>query len=152
MISAKLVHLIETNSDRIIDRVAAQLLADPVAGDRTFVDLEFRELAQELLARLGHWITTGDEEELRRRAEVVGALCFDRETPLHRAVRALCLLREKMLDFAEEHMVSFSSVELYSEEQLNRRMSQFFDLLAVHLVLGYERAMHGALFAPSMAH
>jgi hypothetical protein len=146
MISSKLVYLIESNSDLIIDRVIAKIHDDPsTTGPRTLMDFEIRELAQDLLLRLGHWLTVGDEGELKQRAENLGASCFRRDTPLHRAVRALCLLREKLLDFAEENMFSFSSIELYSEEQLNRRVSHFFDLLTIHLVLGYERAMRSAM-------
>ena len=143
MISGKLVHLIETNGDLIIDRVVAQIRSsDSVPADtRTLLDRELRELGQDLLLHLGHWLTARDEQGLQRRAEGIGAMCFERDIALHRAVRALCLLREKMLDFAEEHLVSYSSAELYSEEQLNRRMGHFFDLLTIHLVLGYERAL-----------
>ena len=146
MISANLIHLIETNSELIIDRVAAQMRDDPPMPARSYVNLELRELAQELLLNLGHWISSSDKQELKNHAESLGALCVERETPLHRVIRAINLLREKLLDFAEEHMLSFSSVELYSEEQLNRRASHFFDTLIVHLVIGYERALRGAAF------
>ena len=142
MISGKLVHLIETNGDLIIDRVVAQIRSDSAPPDtRTLLDRELRELGQDLLFHLGHWLTARDEQGLQHRAEGLGTMCFEREIALHRAVRALCLLREKMLDFAEEHLVSYSSAELYSEEQLNRRMGHFFDLLTIHLVLGYECAL-----------
>jgi hypothetical protein len=142
MISGKLVHLIETNGDLIIDRVVAQIRSDTAPADtRALLDRELRELGQDLLLHLGHWLTARDEQGLQHRAENLGIMCFEREIPLHRAVRALCLLRERMLDFAEEHLVSYSSAELYSEEQLNRRMGHFFDLLTIQLVLGYERAL-----------
>jgi hypothetical protein len=143
MISGKLVHLIETNSDLIIDRVVAQIRNDSVpANTPTLPDNEVRALGQDLLLHLEHWLTAGDEQGLGHRAEHLGTLCFEREIPLHRGVRALCLLREKVLDFAEEHLVSYSSVELYSEEQLNRRMGHFFDILTIHMVQGYERSLH----------
>jgi hypothetical protein len=145
MISSKLVRLIEANSDLIVDRVVAQIRSQPVpANARTLLDSELRGLGQDLLLHLGHWLTAGDEQSLQHRAENIGTMCFERGIPPHRAVRSLCLLREKVLDFAEEHLASYSSVELYSEEQLNRRMGHFFDLLTVHLVLGYERAIERA--------
>jgi hypothetical protein len=152
MISSKLVHLIESNSDLIVDRVIARIQDNPDAtGPQTLVGVELRELGQDLLVNLGHWLTGGDKQELRQRAERLGAFCFSRNTPLHQAVRALCLLRETMLDFAEEHMLSFSSIELYSEGQLNRRMGFFFDLLTTHLVLGYERELRAAMHDYSIA-
>jgi hypothetical protein len=154
MISGKLVHLIETNGDLIIDRVVAQIRSgDSAPADtRTLLDRELRELGQDLLLHLGHWLTARDEQGLQHRAEGIGTMCFEREIALHRAVRALCLLREKMLDFAEEHMVSYSSAELYSEEQLDRRMGHFFDLLTIHLVLGYERALRRPVEKHLVAH
>jgi hypothetical protein len=142
MISAKLIHQIEANCDLIIDRVVTRIRGgSTTANTRTMLDVELRELGQDLLLNLGYWLTTGDEQCLKDRAEHLGTTCFKREIPLHRAVRGLCLLREGMLDFAEEHLLSYSSLELYSEDQLNRRMGHFFDLLTIHLVLGYERCL-----------
>lgn len=128
------------------DRVVAQIRGDSApANTRTLLDRELRDLGQDLLMHLGLWLTARDEQGLQHRAERLGTMCCEREIPLHRAVRALCLLREAMLDFAEEHLVSFSSVELYPEEQLDRRMGHFFDFLTIQLVLGYERALRRAV-------
>jgi hypothetical protein len=33
------------------------------------------------------------------------------------------------------------SVELYAAEELDRRLARFFDLLAIHLVRGFEEAV-----------
>ena len=54
-------------------------------------------------------------------------------------------MREKTLDFVEEHIASNSSVELYAEEELDRRLGFFFDLLITHAVRGYERALRRAV-------
>jgi hypothetical protein len=153
MISGKLVHLIENNSDLILDRVVAQIRGDSdTSGAHTLLDTEMREIGQDLLLHLGHWLTAGDDPGLNQRAERLGGLCFERQIALYRAVRALFTLRENLLDFVEEHLLSYSSVELYSEEQLNRRMGNFFDHLTLHLVLGYERASRGALAEHPVAH
>ena len=66
---------------------------------------------------------------------------FEQEIPLHESVRGLCLLRQKTMEYVEEHIASNSSVELFAEEELERRLSYFFDLLLVHLVRGYESAL-----------
>jgi len=142
MISARLVHLIESNGDQIIDRVVAQIRREPeMTHTRSLLDHELREWGQDLLHNLGHWLSAGNEHDLVLRYERLGKLCFEQEIPLHEALRGMCLLREKMLDLAEEHLISNSSVELYAKEELDRRLGRFFDLLAIHLVQGFEEAV-----------
>jgi hypothetical protein len=145
MISGRLVHLIETHGDRIIDRVIAQIRREPeMVHIRSLLDSELREYGQELLNNLGHWLTASNDDELARRYDRLGRIRFEEDVPLHESVRALCLIREKMLDFVEEHMASKDVVELYAEEELDRRLERFFDLLIIHLVRGYERAWRHA--------
>ena len=126
MISGRLVHLIETHGDRIIDRVISQIRAEPeMAHMRALLDSELREYGQDLLRNLGHWLTAPNDEDLARRYDRLGRLRFEEDVPLHESVRALCLIREKILDFVEEHMASKDVVELYAEEELDRRLGRF---------------------------
>lgn len=142
MISGRLVHIIESNGEQIIDRVAAQIRREAgMTHCRSLVDLELRELGRDLLHNLGNWLSTGDGSDLALRYEQLGKLCCDREIPVAEALRGLFLLREKMLDLAQEHMISNSSIELYAEEELDRRLGRFFDRLAIHVVRGFEEAI-----------
>jgi hypothetical protein len=142
MISGRLVHLIETNGDQIVDRLVAQIRQDPhLTSVRALLDRELRDWGLDLLKHLGHWLAAGNEQDLALRYERLGKQCYELEIPLHEAVRGLCLLREKMLDFSEEHILSNSSVELYAEEELERRLGRFFDNLTIHMVQGYERML-----------
>jgi hypothetical protein len=142
MISARLVQLIESNGEQIIDRMVAQIRREPeMIQTRSLLDHELREWGQDLLHNLGHWLSAGNEQDLALRYERLGKLCFEQGIPLHEAVRGLSVLREKMLDLAEEYLISNSSVELYAEEELDRRLGRFFDLLIVHLVRGFEQAI-----------
>jgi hypothetical protein len=145
MISGRLVHLIETHATEILDRVVYRIRhEDDMPHIRALLDSELREWNLELLERLGHWLSPSNQEDLAHRYERLGKLRFEQDIPLHESVRGLCLLREKTLDFAEEHMASNSSVELFAEEELDRRLGAFFDLLITHLVRGYERALRRA--------
>jgi hypothetical protein len=142
MISTRLVQLIESNADQLIDRVAAEIRHEPEMTRGTSIqDHELRGLGQDLLYHLGDWLSAGNSHNLAVRFERFGKLCYEQEIPLHEAVRGMCLLREKMLDFAQEHMISTSSIELYAEEELERRLGRFFDRLATHLVRGFEEAV-----------
>jgi hypothetical protein len=153
MVSGKLVNLIETHWDEIIDRVYHQIHREPqMSHTRSLPEVELREWGQGLLQHLGHWLSAGNEAELVHKYEHYGALRCEQDVPLHEAVRAQCILREKMLDFVEDHMFSKASMdmynlELYEKEELERRLGRFFDLLTVHFVLGYERALRKAILA-----
>jgi hypothetical protein len=145
MISGKLVHLIETHADQIVQRVVYQIRHDnSMPHLRALLDGELREWNVELLQSLSRWLSPVNQEELGSRYERLGKLRFEQDIPLHESVRGLCLLREKTLDFVEEHIASNSSVELYAEEEMDRRLGFFFDLLLTHVVRGYERALRRA--------
>jgi hypothetical protein len=145
MISGKLVHLIETHATEILQRVVSQIRREEdMVHIRALLDSELREWNIELLERLGHWLSPANREDLAHRYERLGKVRFEQDVPLHESVRGLCLMREKTLDFVEEHIASNSSVELYAEEEMDRRLSFFFDLLMVNMVRGYERALRRA--------
>lgn len=141
MLSARLVHLIESHWEEIISRVVAQSRRELQLTDtRALIESEMREWGQVLLENLSHWLSKGSEEEVSSRYEHIGKVRFDEGVPLHVSVHLLCIMREKMLDFVDEHIFSKSSLELYEEQELQRRLGRFFDLLTIHLVHGYERA------------
>ena len=141
MISGKLVHLMEKHEEEITDRVAEQIRRDPdMAHTRAILRTGLWQWHRELLESLSHWLTTGNSEALAGRYQHAGRERFEQGVPLHECVRDLCVLRETPLDYVEEHTFNKDSVELYAEEELDRRVGRFFDLLTVHLVRGYESA------------
>ncbi len=147
MISGKLVHLIESHWDEITSRVIEQVRREPMTHIRLVVEPEIREYGQTLLQNLGHWLAAGNDEELAHKYEQLGKLRLQQDVPLHESVRGLCIIREKILDFVEEHTLTKNTLELYAEEELERRLGRFFDLLTIHLVKGYERALRTSVAA-----
>ncbi len=142
MLSGRLVHLIESHWDDIMTRVIEQIHREPQMPHAQSLDEgELRDWGQLMLQNLGHWLAAGNEEDLARRYEYLGRLRSEQEVPLHEAVHCLCIVREKMLDFVEEQIFSKNTLELYAEEELERRLGRFFDLLTIHLVRGYELAL-----------
>jgi hypothetical protein len=109
-----------------------------------------REYGQALLQNLGHWLAAGKEEDLAPKYQALGKLRFEQNVPLHESVRGLFFIREKMLDFVEEHIFTKNTLELYAEEELERRLGRFFDILTIHLVQGYERALRRTQALPAM--
>ena len=68
-------------------------------------------------------------------------------SPLSQCLRGLFLIREKVMDYLEEQVLSKTHVDLYAEEETERRLNRFFDLLVIHLAHGYERALRKAAVA-----
>ena len=93
-----------------------------------------------MLQNLGQWLTAGAGEEIAHRYEQLGRQRFEADMPLHESVRCLCIMRERVLDFVEEHIFTKNSLALYDQEELDRRLGRFFDLLTIHMVKGYEGA------------
>ena len=148
MLSAKLVRVVEEHEDQIATGVLAQIRGDPeMSHFRTLPEAELREWGREILHNLGHWLGGGHEQEIARRYDELGRLRFLEDVPLRESIRGLCILKQKMLDFVEDHQINRTVVEVYAEEEMGRRIGRFFDLLICHLVGGYERALRHAAHA-----
>jgi hypothetical protein len=142
MLSGRLVHLIESHWDQVMTRIIDEIRREPHLGQaRAHIEAELRDRGQDLLQNLGHWLAAGHEDDLAVQFETLGKLQFHEGVALHDALRGLFIVREKMLDFVEEHIFTKNALELYAEEELERRLGRFFDLLTIHLVRGYERAL-----------
>jgi hypothetical protein len=145
MLSGKLVQLIETHWDQITNRVLGQIRRHPnmthIAGRP---DAELREWGQMILENLGYWLTGGHEGELARAYEQLGKERFESGVPLSESVQGLCLVRENVLEFLGNHLLDKTTLDWYAEVETDRRLMRFFDVLTVHLVRGYERALRNA--------
>jgi hypothetical protein len=152
MLSGKLVHLIESHWEEIVSSVITQLRREPMAEHyRAVVEPELREWGRLLLENLGHWLTSGKEDEIAAKYEQLGKLRFEAGIPAHESVHVLFKVRERVLDFVEEHIYSKTTIELYQQEEFDRRVARFFDFLTVHMVKGYETALRRALTTPAAA-
>ena len=148
MLSGKFVHLIESHWDNITTRAIDQVRREPrMAHTHGLGESELHERVQALLQNLGHWLSAGNQEDLAHQYEHLGKQRFEQDVPLEECVRGLCIVREKLLDFVEEHIPSRDTLQLYAEEELDRRMGRFFDLLTIHMVKGYERALRQTAMA-----
>lgn len=150
MLSGRLVHLIESHWDEIVTRVIAQIRREPnMTHMNRRAESELRDWAQKLLENLGHWLRAANEADLGTMFEKAGEVRFEEDVPLDETIRSFCILREKALDFVEEHLFPRNTMQVFEEEELERRLSRLFDHLTVHLAHGYEHAlrMHAALRA-----
>jgi hypothetical protein len=141
MLSGKLIHLIESHEEAITNRLIRQVRQQPVLAHLAGLpEAELRERGREIVKNLGYWLSAGDNrQKLEREYEEVGRIRFQEAVPLHEAIYGLCLVKYTMIDFMREQGLDRDSLELYAEEELGRRVAQFFDFLIIHMARGYER-------------
>ena len=141
MLSGRLVHLIEENWEEIAASAVDGILRHPdLPALSKRPPAELKHWCQEILTNLGYWLSAPQSEELQRRYEVLGRVRFEQSIPLHEAVLRFFILKEKMIDFVHQQGFMPTSMNLYAEEELLRRMGRFFDALVYHIVRGYESA------------
>jgi hypothetical protein len=147
MLSGKLIHLIEVHHKDITDRIIREIWRHPdLVHIRRLPESELRERGQALLENLGYWLASRNEEELAMQ-EAVGKRRFEQSIPLDEVVRALCVIKDNMVDFIEEQGIPKDSLGLYAEEEMEHRIGRFFDSLIVHTIRGYQAASHKAAHA-----
>lgn len=148
MLSAKLIHLIEAHEDKIGARIIRDIRRDPaLAHLASLPEAELRERGREILENLGHWLAASHEEQIEREYEGIGKTRFQESVPLHESIQGLCLIKYGMIDFIHEQGIDRDCIALYAEEELERRVARFFDMLVVHLARGYETEWRHALHA-----
>jgi hypothetical protein len=144
MISAKLVQLIEEHSDRITDRVVRELRRDPrLIHLSRLPESDLRGRCQEILQRLGHWLTESNAEEIAHHFESIGRLRAREGVPLDEVVRGSHLLKTGMLDDIRDQGIG-GSVGVFAEEELEHQVGGFFDSVVYHEVRGYQSAFDQA--------
>jgi hypothetical protein len=141
MLSTKLVQLIEKSSEIITSGLLLEIRQDPqmstLAGRS---DAELRAWSQDILKNVGYLLAASKGEELARRFQILGRLRFEQNIPLHEAVLRCQVLKNKILRFVRDQAFAMTPMELYAEEELDRRIGWLFDAMVYHIVRGYESA------------
>jgi hypothetical protein len=146
MLSGKLIRLIEAHEGEIAHSVLLAIRRDPsLAHLSALPDQELRERGEQILKNLGHWLAFGHESKLAHEYETLARERYDQGVPLHEAVSGLYLIKKKTIEFLDEQGIDNDCLALYAEEQFERRLGRFFDLLLIHLVRGYETAWRHAV-------
>lgn len=150
MLSHKLIQAIESHCDPIMAALICQIRGDPdLTHMRRLPDLELREWGCAILKNLDTWLLAGRDVSLAKRYEALGRLRFEESIPLHEAVHALHLLKDKTIDFVRESGFAQTAAQVYAEEELEYLVGRFFDWLVYHLVRGYEEALRRAAHVAS---
>jgi hypothetical protein len=141
MLSTKLVQLIEKNSETITTGLIREIRQDPQMSTLAHrPDTDLRAWSQDILKNLGYLLAASKDEELARRFQILGRMRFEQNIPLHEAVLRCQALKNRILRFVREQGFAFTAMELYAEEELDRRIGWLFDSMVYHIVCGYESA------------
>jgi hypothetical protein len=79
----------------------------------------------------------GNEEQLARQYQHIAKMRVE-VVPLQESIRGLLLMKDKIIDFIDDQAIERDWLELYAEEQFERRVGHLFDLVVIHLAGGYE--------------
>jgi hypothetical protein len=141
MLSGKLARLIEDHSEQIVRATIRQINDNPdlkrlssLSGSRLV------ERGNDILAHLTRWLDPCQRDSLAREHEEAGKVQWEQGIPLHESVLALQLLRNQVVEYVTRQL-NRTYMELYAEEELERWLTNFFDLLIYALVKGYETAL-----------
>jgi len=144
MYSSKLIQLIEDHAEQITAKIIQQIREDPKLREiGKLPESELPDRAREILKNLGRWLLS-ENEEIARHYERLGRLRFEESIPLHEIVRALQIIKERMIAFARNQGIADTAVQIYAEEELEHCIDTFFDHVVYHFVRGYEEAMRRA--------
>jgi hypothetical protein len=145
MLSARLLHLIESNWDEIAARLIRAIRRHPdMSNLAARPEIELREWCRDVLRNLNQALTGSGEGDWKERFEIYGHVRFEENIPLHEAVLRAHGLKNQIFAYLAEQGLPSTALNLYAEEELERRLGRFFDSMVYHLVLGYEDAQRVA--------
>ena len=152
MLVNRLIQLIENHSDSLTEEVLRDALTNEKTASFKRVPVEeLRPRVAALYENLSKWIGNPNQEDIRQEYEDWGRTRFHQGIPFSQIVYVLILTKKHLREFIREHgLVRFSGdgvmpdellpVELYSIQELNYLVGDFFDRALYHLVRGYESA------------
>jgi hypothetical protein len=150
MIAARLVELIEIHANRLTSDVAHDLVtSERTRGFRAVPPQDIEQRIFEIVHHLGNWIGDPRSERVQAEFREWGRRRFDQGILLSEIVYALIVLKEHMRRYIVDHGLVDSAfpridndyvlpMHLHSLQELNSRVSQFFDEAIYWLTLGYE--------------
>ena len=141
MLSTRLLHRIEDHAEQLTSVILHRFQSDEnLASYRNLSENELHDQIWQVCKHLGEWLTERTEAPLKEHYDALGRLRFREGVPMHEIVLALQTTKDRILAFARSDGFSETMLELYGREELELRVSHFFDRAIYHLVRGYEHA------------
>jgi len=141
MLLPSLIRLIETHADELMDQVVKAVRTDPrTAFLHEVSEAELKRRGFDLYRNLGRWLGEKSEADIEATYQENGYRRFQEGVPLSALVHALTLMKQHLWNFVRKNDLPETATNLYSEEQLEMMVGQFFDKAVYHAVRGYEEA------------
>ena len=150
MLGARLLVLIQTHAGSLTHDVVKELTTNPrTPAFRRLNTTEVESRIAALFFNLGKWIGDPDERAVRDEYEELGRARSREGVPISELVYALLLTKQHLRRYIRDHgLLDFPGdrvapdellpVELYSIQELNYQVGDFFDRALYHLAHGYE--------------
>src|ERR1700761_3912181 len=144
LLAYRLVKLIETHSNGLARslqsryRACGKCSAYANVPDRDLTDKVF-----DVYHHLGEWLLGKTEADIERRYLEIGAQRAAQGVPVSQVVWMICLVRENLWDYLQEHAAAERPAEAFGELELLEMLDQFFHLAIYYASLGHERATAG---------
>jgi hypothetical protein len=150
MLSMALIKLIETHAESLTREVVEDLLTNehtPTLHGLSKAELEPRIFL--LCHTLGDWLTGPNHQRIRAEYEDWGRTRHRQKVPLSEIVYSMILIKQHLRRYIREHGPAIFSgepirrgevlpLELYSIQELNYAVGDFFDQALYYLTRGFE--------------
>ncbi len=139
MVAARLLRLIEKNSDKLADGLTAKIRNSVRTSE--FRRLPAEELlfaAREIYTNLGDWLLTKTDSDIEVRYTHLGARRATQGISLSQFLWAVLLSKEHIWAFLQREAMSEGAVDLFGELEFMQLLGHFFDHATYYAVLGYE--------------
>jgi len=150
MLSRRLIKLIETNAESLAHEVVEDVQSNE--HTRSLVRIPKEELGSRVLAlyrNLGNWIGDPNDDAIRHEYEQWGRTRCQQGVPMSEIAFCLILIKKHLRMYIREHAAVVLSgdrlvsgelvpLELYSIQELNYVVGDFFDRALWYLLRGYE--------------
>jgi hypothetical protein len=145
-----LVRQIEQNAGKLAADVVRTIKADKrAAAYHQLSDQKFEEYVLDLYKNLGHWLHSRTWSALETVYERKGRDRYHDGMPLAHVTFAFTQTKTMLLEYIRSS-VEADSTERDMELQLVITISQFFDRVVYHIIVGYEDARRADLAHPKM--
>jgi hypothetical protein len=144
MLSNRLIEMVQDHATQLMGGLVGKLKTHPKTPSyHGLPDAEIQNRAYTVYKNLGTWMEGQPPERIRGYYEELGRERLEEGVPLHELIYALILTKNHLLDYVRSCGLAGTVLEIYSQQELRREVTNFFDKAIYYAVLGYEEAMRG---------
>lgn len=147
MRALKLVQHMQTNADRMSERVIDKINASGKCGDflsKVSIE-EQRRQGEQVYRDLTDWLATEADSSIEERYIALGVRRAQQGVPFSHLYWAVCIAHEHLWEYIQEECLLDEPVEFWGGVTLLRSLTRFFHRALYFALLGYEKAGKGEL-------